>query len=50
MVEAFEVLQGSLCLVPQPSLWQLSLSDLSTWGSGICYTYDPPRSFTDMSS
>ena len=25
-----------------PSLWSMGLFDLSTWGSGICHTYDPP--------
>ena len=29
-------------LTTQPNLWNLALFDLSTWGSGICYTYDPP--------
>ena len=29
-------------LTTRPNLWNLALFDLSTWGSGICYTYDPP--------
>ena len=29
-------------LTTRPNLWNLELFDLSTWGSGICYTYDPP--------
>ena len=29
-------------LTTRPNLWSLALFDLSTWGSGICYTYDPP--------
>ena len=29
-------------LTAWPDFWNLALFDLSTWGSGICYTYDPP--------
>ena len=29
-------------LTARPDFWNLALFDLSTWGSGICYTYDPP--------
>ena len=24
-------------------LYQIGLFDLSTWGSGVCHTYNPPK-------
>ena len=29
-------------LTTRANLWSLNFFDLSTWGSGTCYTYDPP--------
>ena len=33
---------SSYNLARQEDLWQAGLYDLSSWGSGVCHTYNPP--------
>ena len=33
-------------LSSSPHLWEVVLTDLSTWGSGLCHTYNPPAEVT----
>ena len=37
------VYESKFNLAMEENLWEMGLFDLSTWGSGVCHTYNPPR-------